>query len=225
MNFIDYTKQHGYGHIPSALSQLYYINEIFCNKLVVPYEHNIVIGKPFGSCAYYYVWDKMGYIDSQTYSAGVKEYEIDWVDFSDETLGNALGVASGMVIGNGKKTYVNISDSQLQMGSILESIQFIGRHQQKIVLTIDYNKQQLTSNLLTNIDSDISMFENNGWKVVEVYDVKSLNYELFDDKPVVYFVHTKKGDGVIEMENNPTYWHYKPIENETLSISDKLGEV
>lgn len=223
MNFLEYIKKYEYGHIPSALSQIYYLNHIFCNELVKPYEHNIVLGKPFGSAAYYYIWDRMGYIEDKKYNAGVKEYEIDFVDFSEETLGNALGIASGMELGNGKMTYVNLSDSQLQMGPTLEAIQFIGRHQQNITVTIDYNREQLTSGLLTDTASDIMFFENNGWEVFSIdntYDWFEFGFEY--SCPVVFFVNTKKGDGIVEMEEDIKYWHYRPIDNEILTMTDKL---
>ena len=223
MNFLEFVTHYNYGHIPSALSQIYYLNYIFNNKLVEPYKHNIVIGKPFGGCAYYYIWERLGYIESKKYHVGVKDTEIDFVDFSDETIGNSLGVSSGIELGNGKMTYVNMSDSQLQMGSVIEAIQFIGRTQQNIKLTIDYNRSQLTSELLTSTLSDYSIFTSNGWSIFNIED----DYDNIDDGfkldgPVVFFMKTNKGDGIVEMQDNPLYWHYREVEDEMLTMTDKL---
>ena len=223
MNFVEYIKHHQYGHIPSSLSHLYYLIHIFTNKFVIPYEDNIVIGKPFGSSAYYYIWEKMGYIPSRRYCDVTKEFEIPFVDYSGETLGNSLGVSSGIELGNNKLTYVNMSDSQLQMGPTLESIQFIGRHKQNIVLTIDYNKKQLTGDLLTNLKSDMTMFNLNGWKSYSIDNPSDINKSMFShNHPVVIFVNTIKGKGIKEMENDPVYWHYKPIEDEQLTVDKEL---
>lgn len=226
MSFIEYVKKWGYGHSPSALSQIYYINYLFTTKLVVPYDHNVVIGKPFGSSAYYYVWEKLGYILPNQYHPGVKASEIDFVDYGEETLGNALGFASGMELGNRKLTWVNMSDAQLQMGPTLEAIQFVGRNKQNIKVTIDYNKKQLTSGLLTSIEADMAMFKYNGWVVYLVRDdLEVLDRGFNVSGPVVFFVITKKGDGVKEMEDDTQYWHYREIQDEQFTIADKLRAI
>lgn len=224
MNFLEFITHYKYTHIPSALSQIYYLNYLFGARLVRPYKHNIVIGKPFGHAAYYYIWQKFGLMGRGRYSDGVRDDEIDFVDFSDVTIGNALGVASGLEMGNNKITYCNISDSQLQMGSTLESIQFIGRHKQNIKVTIDYNKKQLTTDLLTSLDADMSLFQSNGWWVLHITD----NFSQLDigmdltGRPVVFFIETEKGDGVPEMQDDLDKWHYKAVEDEKLTMTPKL---
>lgn len=228
MNFIEFVRSRGYGHTPSALSHLYYIDYLFTHNVVTPYDFNIIIGKPFGSSAYYYVWEKLGYIKPKKYHPGVKASEIDFVDYGEETLGNSLGFACGMLIGNNKKTWVNLSDAQLQMGPILEAIQFIGWNQYNIKLTIDYNTKQLTSNLMTNIISDTSLFRAYKWNVYEIADDQQ--FSLLRDgfatsQPTVFFIHTKKGDGVEEMENDPQFWHYRELEQEQFTLSDRLQSV
>ncbi len=224
MNYLEYIKYYNYGHIPSALSQIYYLNYIFTNNLAEPYKHNIVLGKPFGHSAYYYIWNKLGYISNRRYSDGVRHEEIDFVDFADVTLGNSLGVASGLEMGNGKMTYVNISDSQLQMGSVMESIQFIGWHNQNIKLTIDYNKKQLTTDLLTNISSDKLLFERNRWRIFHITgdDFGQFDIGMSLKGPIVFFVETVKGDGIPEIQDELDKWHYKTIEEEELTMDSKL---
>ena len=224
MNYLEFIRKYEYTHIPSALSQIYYLNHIFSRGIVKPYRDNIVLSKPFGHSAYYYIWYKLGYIGDKRCYDGVRDIEIDFVDYADVTIGNGLGVASGLEMGNGKMTYVNMSDSQLQMGSVMEAIQFIGWHNQNIKLTIDYNRKQLTGDLLTGIIPDVAMFESNRWTVVRVTDENSFMFGSGMDikGPVVFFVETKKGDGIIEMENDLEKWHYRPVGDEVLTMSDKL---
>jgi transketolase N-terminal domain/subunit len=236
-------------HIPSALSQLYYLDYIFSNGLVTK-DWNIVIGKPFGAEAYYYTWEKNGWLDTtikpiSEYSYGIKHKELPFVNFSEETLGNALGVAAGISLVSDKPTWVNISDAALQMGPTYEAIQFIGQNQLQMVVTIDFNKMQLTGPLADNKlhSSYIQLFEINDWEVWDIYINPKINLvRSFDEqfkkvsncqelkvKPVVIFIHTIKGDGVLEMEIDSVKWHYKNLESlkhlNGLTISDKLKKM
>ena len=101
-----YSYKHQLTHVPSALSMLTYIDAIFSEKFIVPYRDRIVLGKPFGSQAYYLVWNKLGYLDEiENLSVGVKHSEIPFVDYGEETMGNALGVAMESRLLNLNKRY------------------------------------------------------------------------------------------------------------------------
>lgn len=218
---LEYSIKHDLRHIPSALSQYSYLKTLL--PIINYKDTNIVIGKPFGSQAYYVPWESMGLV-KQPLSYGVKHDEIDFVDFSEETLGNALGVASGIQLGNSKKTWCNISDGALQMGATLEAIQFIGKHKQNILCTVDFNGQQLTDSLMNtmgihsfNIEAMFAMY---GWET-KLVDTRVLNeYGLetvikgclgINEKPVALIFKTSKGQGVKEMEDDPVKWHYKEL--------------
>jgi transketolase N-terminal domain/subunit len=228
---LNYSIKNNLRHIPSALSQYSYL------KILLPMldynDMNIVIGKPFGSQAYYTVWEDMGILDLCTnLSYGIKHDEIDFVDFSEETLGNALGVASGIAFNN-KKTFVNISDGALQMGPTLEAIQYIGKHKQNILCAVDFNSMQLTGNtddiLGINIFNVASMFKIHGWETI-IADTKCLNdYGLKTlikgamllDEPTALIFKTLKGQGVKEMEDDPVKWHYKELKDiDEITISE-----
>jgi len=226
---LEYSIKNKLRHIPSALSQYSYL------KYILPklnYKNiNISIGKPFGSQAYYCIWEKLGLIkDDQKLSYGLKHKELNFVNFSEETLGNALGVASGLSLAEPDKlTYCNISDGALQMGPTLEAIQFIGHHKQNILLTVDFNGMQLTDSLMNTSGINSfrieGMFGLHGWKV-HLYDTRVLNdygMNLVIDnvlkeqketkKPTVIIFKTSKGQGVKEMEKDPVLWHYKELKN------------
>ncbi len=224
---LEYSIKNNLKHIPSALSQFSYL------RFLLPQlkkDYNIVIGKPFGSQAYYIPWLDMGYIkEDQKLSYGIKHKELDFVNYGEETLGNALGIASGVAYASDKPTWCNISDGALQMGPTLEAIQHIGSNKQNILLTVDFNGMQLTDSImnLSNIHSfNIEiMFKMYGWETV-MYDTSVLNdygisliieqqLEHFKNlnKPMVIIFKTTKGQGVKEMEENPVDWHYKALEN------------
>ena len=60
---INFSKANSLSHIPSALSMLDYIDILFTGKYIIPFKDKIVLGKPFGSQAYYLIWKACGYLD------------------------------------------------------------------------------------------------------------------------------------------------------------------
>jgi transketolase N-terminal domain/subunit len=224
---LDYSIKNNLKHIPSTLSQFSYLKYVLP---IIKKDFNIVIGKPFGSQAYYTIWEELGYIkEDQELSYGVKHEELDFVNFSEETLGNALGVASGIATVSDKVTYCNISDGALQMGPTLEAIQYIGKNKQNIVLTVDFNGMQLTDSIQNTIGINSfnieAMFKMYGWNV-HFHDTRVLNsigmnmvikqaikFQEDTNKPTVIIFKTSKGQGVKEMEDDPVKWHYKSLDN------------
>jgi len=209
---LEYSYANKLSHIPSALSMLDYIDTLFTNKLVTP-DDFIILGKPFGAQAYYLVWQKLGYLTNiETLSAGVKHDEIEFVDYSEETMGNALGVAAGIAMTTDKLVWINLSDAALQMGNTLEAIQFIGHHNLKnILVTIDYNNTQVsgkTSDILT-VDPVIDLFDNYNWKVYN----NELTGFFIENEPKVFVMKTSKGGGIATIEKDTQFWHYKKIQD------------
>lgn len=217
---LEYSFKNKLAHIPSALSMIDYLQEVF---KYINQKDNIIIGKPFGAQAYYLIWKKLGWInDIEKLSMGVKHDEIDFVNYSEETIGNALGVAAGVALASKNKTYVNLSDACLQMGNTLEAIQFIGKHQLNIFVTIDYNNSQVTGSCsdIIPVEPVFDFFNKNGWdlKFVDNNDLESINKNIKMDynsnKPTVLVIKTKKGNGFKSIENDIKKWHYKKIESQ-----------
>jgi transketolase len=211
----EFSRVNGLSHIPSAASMLDYVYYLWHNLIVTPMD-NIVIGKPFGAQAYYIVWKRLGLLDNiKDLSVGVKHDEIPFVDYGEETMGNALGVGCGMAMATGKRTWVNISDAALQMGNTLEAIQFIGsKNISNVFLTVDYNGTQVTDYIDNVIHTDpvIDMFRAYRWNVIirDGHEVEP--FELNPDKPNVVIFKTVKGKGYPKMEEDPFDWHYRKVE-------------
>lgn len=221
-DIVKYSTEMKLTHIPSALSMSTYLEFIFENKIIIPYKDKIVLGKPFGSQAYYILWQKMGLIDNiDNLSVGVKHDEINFVDYGEETMGNALGVGTGIALANkDKRVWVNITDATLQMGSTLEAIQYIGQNCIKnIFLTIDNNNYQVTGKTkdVINIDPVIDLANNYKWHVVNVngHCKKDMHKQLTNldniKEPILVNFKTIKGNSVNYMESDPVQWHYKTI--------------
>jgi transketolase len=222
-HLLEYSYENKLSHIASALSMLDYIDVLFTGKYVTP-EDYIVIGKPFAAQAYYLVWQKMGYLtDIEQLSVGVKHDEIEFVDYGEETMGNALGVAAGIAMTTDQRVWVNISDACLQMGNTLEAIQFIGHNNiSNLYVTVDYNNAQVTGNIDTilKIDPIINLCRSYGWWVQEVdgHDRLALSNAYNSSVsvlPNIIFCRTRKGKGIKTIEDDIKKWHYKKIETST----------
>lgn len=224
-DILEYSYQNNLSHIPSALSMLDYIDVLFTNNIVVPIRDKIVIGKPFGAQAYYLIWKKLGYLDNiEHLSVGVKHDEIEFVDFSEETMGNALGVAIGIALATpNTRVWVNLTDASLQMGNTLEAIQFIGHNNiSNIFVTVDYNNAQVTGTVdsILTVNPVINLCKDYGWIVQKVsgHDHNALKtafnkYQV--NKPNIIFCFTIKGYGIKKIEEDIKAWHYKKIETLT----------
>ena len=220
---LEYSFKHGLSHIPSAMSMIDYLDVLFTNKIITTDDH-ILLGKPFGAQAYYLVWRKLGYLNEiEHLGAGVKHDEISFVDYSEETMGNALGVAIGIAMASDKRVWVNLSDATLQMGNALEAIQFIGhRNLKNVFVTVDYNNAQVTGevNDILTVNPVIQFFKEYNWSVQEVdghdYTALASSFANLDNNlPNVVICHTRKGHGIAEIEEDIKKWHYKKIETLT----------
>ena len=200
-------------HIASSLSQLEFIHELFTKEFVVPYRDKIVLGKAFGSQSMLLTWKELGYLDNIDSFGFVRHGEVPFVEFSEYTLGNAMGVSAGIAIAvPNQLVWCHISDGALQMGNTLEAIQFIGHNNIKNVLvTVDYNGGQVTGdiNKILPVEPVIELFRGYGW---DVYDSDLSNFNI-GDKPKVFIMRTVKGQGVPSIEKDIRKWHYKKIES------------
>lgn len=209
---LEYSFKHNLAHIPSALSMFDYVHKLFVDGLVTR-DDLMVIGKPFGAQTYYIIWKKLGWLDNiDNLSIAVKHEEIPFVTFSEETIGDSLGIAAGIALTTSKKVWVNLTDATLQMGATLEAIQFIGQNQIKnVMVTVDYNNSQVTGHTddIITVDPVIDFFKNYGWQV---------KYELDEfvvgDRPQVYIMRTTKGCGIPSMEKDIKKWHYRKIQSQ-----------
>jgi len=232
---LEYSFENKLSHIASALSMLDYVDILF-SKGIVSIEDYIVIGKPFGAQAYYLVWQDLQYIKNiEQLSVGVKHDEVSFVDYGEETMGNALGVAIGIAMSTKKQVWVNLSDACLQMGNTLEALQFIGHNQIKnIFVTVDYNNSQVTGNIdsILKIEPIINLCRHYGWwtQVVDGHNRDELE-KVFVNKtdalPNIVFCKTIKGKGIKQMEENNKKWHYRKIETleELQSLVQELQDI
>lgn len=151
------------------------------------------------------------------------------------SLGHGLPIATGMAIGR-KKTnlkgniYVLISDGECQEGTTWESLLIGAKHNlNNLTVIIDYNKIQALQKIedvlpLNNLSKKILAFNWNCIEVKKGHNFLSLNKALRkkfkNNKPTAIILHTTKGKGIPQFENDPV-WHARKIVGNDITIGKK----
>lgn len=164
-------------------------------------------------------------------------HKVDGVEFSTGSLGHGLPFAAGKAMaaklcGKSWKTYVLLSDGEMDEGSNWEALMFSSHHKlDNLVVIIDYNKLQSLGSVSETLGLEPlkGKLEAFGFSVLEVdgHDLKSLesalsNHQLNKGIPTAIIAHTIKGRGVKFMENK-VEWHYKsPSYDEFIDASREI---
>jgi transketolase len=123
------------------------------------------------------------------------------------------------------RTYVIVSDGELNEGTTWESALVAGHHRLKnLTVIIDRNRIQSLgfTEEISSLDPIAPKWEAFGWATIELngHDidaiVDALNIEY--DKPLCIIANTLKGKGVSFMENT-LEWHYKSASPEELTAA------
>ncbi|MBI4353202.1 MAG: transketolase [Candidatus Omnitrophica bacterium] len=161
------------------------------------------------------------------------------IEASTGSLGQGLSIGIGMALA-GKldkkdyKTYVILSDGELNEGQIWEAAAFASFQKlSNLIAILDYNKFQLsgaTKDIL-NMEPIVDKWEAFGWEVREIDG--HIHREIADaiawakearEKPRILIAHTIKGKGVSFMENNNHFHGVAPTREETERALKELGE-
>ncbi len=222
----------GWGHVASALSSHSYLRHLL-PQLKTNYD--MVIGKPFGSHAYYSIWHEMGLMtDNQLDTAKyiIDHRDLPFIYYSETTLGNALGVAIGRAIGSNKDkpVWCNISDGALSMGPTLEAIISMANLRQHmkndLLLTIDFNYHTTLDENIINYAAIVEFFQSHNWTVttIQIVDEECSHIKTYIENvlsqnrmvngwanaEVIIFM-TEKGDGVDDIKADLVKYHAKPV--------------
>jgi transketolase len=157
------------------------------------------------------------------------------VELSSGSLGHGLPVGCGIALAakRGKlpfRTFVLLSDGELDEGSNWEAILFAPQHQlDNLVAIVDYNKIQSFGSVKDVLDLDplADKFRAFRWAVKEVdgHDLQELT-EVFSSlplesgRPTAIIAHTVKGKGISFMEDKLA-WHYKSPTDEQVELAIK----
>lgn len=148
-------------------------------------------------------------------------HKVEGVEFSTGALGHGLSFGIGLAMaskfsGNNYKTFVLLSDGEMQEGSNWEGFMFASHHRlENLTILIDYNNLQS----LKTVDETLAIeplkdkLFSFGLEVLEAdgHDYNDISFALKQNnsqKPKAVIFKTTKGKGVSFMENQVA-WHYK----------------
>ena len=150
------------------------------------------------------------------------------------SLGHGLPIATGMALARKLKdikgrVIVMMSDGECQEGTTWESL-LVGAHHKldNLLVLVDYNKIQALSRLsdALSLDDLAEKFRAFNWDCAEIMDGHDIGElvtvltQPLSGKPRVVLMHTIKGKGVPEFEDDPV-WHARRIKEEDLEIGRK----
>lgn len=150
-------------------------------------------------------------------------HKVPGIEFSTGSLGHGLPFGCGKALAAKRlkkswRTFVMLSDGELDEGSNWEAILFAPQHRlDNLVAIVDYNKIQSLGNVKEVLDLHplADKFRAFKWAVKEIdgHDHEEIHSALAvlpwePSKPNCLIAHTVKGKGVSFMENQ-LLWHYR----------------
>jgi transketolase len=162
-------------------------------------------------------------------------HKVPGVEFSTGSLGHGLPFSCGKALaakrsGASWRTYVMLSDGELNEGSNWEAILFAPQQRlDNLIAIVDYNKIQSLGSVAEVLELSplADKFRAFRWCVREVdgHDHGAIRTALADvpwepGKPSCLIAHTIKGKGVDFMQNE-LLWHYRNPNDEQLTLALK----
>ncbi len=156
------------------------------------------------------------------------EHVVPGIDFSTGSLGHGLSLGAGAALaarlqGSTRRSFVLISDAEMNEGSVWEAAMFAAQHRLGgLVAVLDLNGQQALGYTRDVLDLDpvADRWRQFGWDVEEVdgHDVDQLMQCLSMPaetaaSPRLAIARTVFGKGVSFMES-AIKWHYLPLSDE-----------
>jgi transketolase len=223
-------------HIGSSLSAADIVSVLYTQILRVdparPDRDRLVLSKGHATSILYAALAERGFFPLEWLTEYCKEgskllahvsHHVPGVEVSTGSLGHGLPIACGMALaakrdGGPSRTFVVLSDGELDEGSCWEAILFAGHNRlSNLTAIVDYNKIQSFGTVKEVLDLDplAAKWEAFHWHTIEVdgHDHAQLEetlrrVPLDAGRPTAIIAHTIKGKGVSFMEDR-LEWHYR----------------
>jgi len=176
-------------------------------------------------CGFFPVEDLDTHCQSGSLLLGHASHEVPGVEASTGSLGHGLSIGCGMAMATKNRTYVLLSDGDLNEGSTWEAIMFAGHHKlRNLTAIVDWNRMQAMgkSKRIMSMKSVSKKMVEFGWKA---QDINGHNHHLikaalldnpkWDKRPSFIVAQTVKGKGVSWMQDK-VEWHYRSPNSEEL---------
>lgn len=175
----------------------------------------------------------MAYCQAGSRLTGHVTSGVPGVEVSSGSLGHGLPIGCGMALAAKRenlqfRTFVLLSDGELDEGSNWEAILFAPQHQlDNLTVLVDYNQIQSFGRTREVLDLDplADKFRAFRWAAREIdgHDFRQIldalhSLPLEKDRPTAIIAHTIKGKGVSLMEDQLA-WHYKSPTAEQVELA------
>ena len=175
----------------------------------------------------------------QSHFVGHPTRKIPGVEQNTGALGHGLAISSGVALAGKKdkldyKVYTLLGDGELAEGSNWEAALIAAQYKlDNLVAIVDHNGLQITDRTINVCSTDPlgEKFQAFGWEVIEVdgHDLQKLkeilnSMPLKKDKPSLVIANTTKGKGVSFMEDQLTWHHKVPTDEEFEKAMKELNE-
>ena len=238
------------GHIGSALSICEIAAVVASNAAGIGTQNTsrdrVVLSKGHAALAWYSALEQIGVITLETLNTYMcdgsllgthPDPQLDGVDFMTGSLGQGIGYGVGAALAgwlkkDERKSFVVLSDSELNEGSTWESAALAGQLKLKnLVVFLDLNGQQALGKTKDILPTSIAVgsWEKFGWSIARVngHSTSELQHCLDTHKalgegPLLIVASTTAGKGVSFMEGE-IKWHYMPMSDD--EFSDAISQV
>ncbi len=196
------------------------------------FQDTFLMSKGHGCITQYIILNELGFLTDEDILNYCKpngklgahpDYGIPGIAAATGSLGHGLGIATGMAYADklneeDRKTYVLISDGELQEGSTWEAMMMSANLKlDNLIVFVDLNDfgglEKMSQGhpafypLVDKLEAfGCRVFEANGHNSQELFDVAARPPQK--NLPTVIVAHTVKGKGVSYMEN-VAIWHYR----------------
>ena len=238
------------GHIGSALSICEIVAVVASNAKGIGTQEisrdRVVLSKGHAALAWYSALEQIGVITLETLNTYMcdgsllgthPDPQLDGVDFMTGSLGQGIGYGVGAAIAgrlakDKRRSFVVLSDSELNEGSTWESAALAGQLQLKnLIVYLDLNGQQALGKTIDILPTSIAVgsWADFGWKVARVngHSTAELQqcmetHEVSGKGPLLVVASTVAGKGVSFMEGE-VKWHYMPMSDN--EFHDAIAQV
>ena len=244
---VTMTSNAGTSHVGGCLSCLDIISVLFSqiinvdkNNMKFKGRDRFILSKGHTAAIVYSALANLGFYSKKWLSTFIQDgtklpghidHKVPGVEFSTGSLGHGLSVGLGIAISMKRnkiksKSYVLLSDGEMNTGSTWESIMFAGHHKvDNLIAIVDKNKIQSFGETkdIINLDPLHEKWESYGWNT---YDIDGHNHleikkafikaKKFIGKPSVIICNTIKGKGIKDFEGK-LISHYRPPSKEQLN--------
>ena len=240
-SIVEYGYSSKCSHLGSNFSIVDILSVLYC-KFLKPGKNSFILSKGHACLALYCVLKEKRFINEKTLKSFGKDnsilmshttHKIKGIELSTGSLGHGLPVASGIALANkiknkNYKTFVLLSDGELDEGSNWEALLFSSHQKLKnLIVIVDYNKIQSMDTIKNTINLEplSKKFQSFGFKTIKIDGhnfsqiIKAIKTKT--SKPLVVIANTIKGKGIKFMENS-VLWHYKPLDKEHYSKAKNI---